>query len=46
VRDGAFVDVGISRQPLADAARVHSDVSASRTNGPVVLVPATAEPAP
>jgi NADPH:quinone reductase-like Zn-dependent oxidoreductase len=43
MRDGAFNTLEISRHPLADAARVHSDVTSRRTTGPVVLMPGIGE---
>jgi NADPH:quinone reductase-like Zn-dependent oxidoreductase len=39
MRDGAFDALAVETLPLSDAARVHSDIEARRTAGPVVLLP-------
>lgn len=44
-REGAFHGVPVSTGPLADAARVHSDIEAGRITGPVVLLPGRGEAA-
>lgn len=43
MRDGAFSSMEVARLPLSEASRVHSDVEAGRTTGPVVLLPGMGE---
>lgn len=43
MREGAFADLEISRHPLSEAARVHSDLEAKRRKGPAVVLPDAAD---